>query len=178
MRKPLSVSIIMLVLAVASCSKEGPPLQTVHQVDLVRYSGTWYEIARLPVWFEKGLICVTATYTVRDDGRINVLNRGKLESNMSQGREAHGIARVVSLSEPGVFEVSFFRPFWGDYRIIELDPDYRYVLVGTIDRSCLWILSRDMTLDRAVYDRLVARGRETGFDVDKLYRTPQICPKQ
>mgnify|MGYP001342177783 CR=1 FL=1 len=178
MRNFFFVFIIMSAVVASSCGENGPPLETAGRVDILRYCGTWYEIARIPNSFEKGLVCVTATYTLGDDGRINVLNRGKLEFNRSKGREAHGIARVVNRAEPGVLEVSFFRPFWGDYSIIELDPEYRYALVGTRNRRYLWILSREMSLEQPVYDRLIARARETGFDVDRLYRTPQICPER
>ena len=172
MKKHIYMLAFYFVLA---CGTEGPPLATVKQVDLSKYGGTWYEIARLPNSFEKGLVCVSATYRVKADGYVEVVNRGRPESDTSREKDIKGMARVPDPLEPGRLEVSFFRPFWGDYRIIDLDPDYRYALVGTINRRYLWILAREPAIDETVYSRLVSRGRETGFNVDMLYRTPQKC---
>ncbi len=152
-------------------------LRVVPQVDYGRYNGTWYEIARLPNRFQK--ICagdVTATYSGRADGLIDVVNRCR-EANGSF-REAAGVARPVKGQPSSVLKVRFAPAFlsflpmvWGDYQIIELGPDYEYAVVGSPSRSYLWVLSRKPTLEADVYQKLVAGARSQGFKVSDLVRT-------
>jgi len=101
-----------------------PPLRTVSQVQLERYVGTWYEIASFPQSFQRGCTATTATYAIRQDGEIDVLNRCRKESLDGKEDSAQGRARVVDRSTNAKLEVSFFRPFWGDYWIIDLGPSY------------------------------------------------------
>lgn len=151
-----------------------PPLATVEHVDLSRYLGTWYEIASYPQRFQAGCTATTATYSLRDDGTIDVLNRcrkGGLDGKLD---EAKGRARVVDEATQAKLEVSFFGPFWGDYWIIDLDPEgYRYAVVGHPGRDYLWILSREPTLAPDVYEGILARLQEQRYDTSRLVKTLQ-----
>jgi apolipoprotein D and lipocalin family protein len=156
----------------------GPPA-TQDWVDLARYAGRWYEIARLPNRFQERCAGdVAATYTLRADGRVTVLN----ECRKSDGSIAHaeGVARRAEEAGPASrlkvrfapAWLSFLPLVWGDYWILELDPDYRHALVGDPSRKYLWILSRTPELDDAEYASLVAAAARKGFDVGGLRRTP------
>lgn len=139
---------------------------TVKQVDLSRYIGTWYEIAKIPNSFQKQCARnTTATYTLRDDGRIDVIN--KCTKSDSSVDEAKGIARVVDTTTNSKLEVSFVRIlgiqlFWGDYWIIGLDDNYRYAIVGTPSRKYGWILCRTPVLSpedmKAAFEILKTQG--------------------
>jgi apolipoprotein D and lipocalin family protein len=150
-----------------------PPLQTVPKVDLQRYLGTWYELAAFPQSFQRGCTGTTASYALREDGQLEVLNRCRLGTLDGQEKVATGRARVVDEQTNAKLEVSFFRPFWGDYWVIQLDPDYRYVVVGHPSRDYLWILSRTPTIDQALYDSIVAKLEAEGYPLDRLVRTEQ-----
>ena len=150
-----------------------PELQTVSHVDLNRYLGTWYDIASFPQRFQKGCTGSTATYTIRDDGDIDVVNRCRLNSLDGKEKMANGRARVVDKATNAKLKVSFFRPFWGDYWIIDLGQNYEYAVVGHPSRDYLWILSRTPTIDPAVYDEVIGRLKEQGYAVQRLNRTLQ-----
>jgi apolipoprotein D and lipocalin family protein len=150
-----------------------PPLETVAHVDLSRYVGTWYEIASFPQSFQRGCTATTATYTLREDGDIDVLNRCRDGSLDGKERSALGRARVVDRATNAKLEVSFFRPFWGDYWIIDLADDYTYAVVGHPGRDYLWILARTPTMADATYQSIVARLRAQGYDTSRLVRTLQ-----
>ena len=153
-----------------------PPLRTVDYVDLGRYAGTWYEIAAFPQRFEAGCTGTTATYTARPDGRIEVVNRCFKGSLRGKEKSAKGIARVVDSTTNAKLKVSFFRPFWGDYWIIDLGPNYEYAVVGHPGREYLWILSRSSSMDRPTYDTIVARLNEQHYETGRLVRTVQGPP--
>ncbi len=148
-------------------------LRTVPRVDLGRYVGTWYDIASFPQRFQAGCAGTTATYTLRDDGAIDVLNRCLDGSLDGEERAAKGIARVVDRETNAKLEVSFFRPFWGDYWIIDLGEAYDYAVVGHPSRDYLWILSRTPTLPDALYAAILARLVEQGYETERLRRTVQ-----
>jgi apolipoprotein D and lipocalin family protein len=149
------------------------PLKTVPRVDLDRYLGTWYDIASFPQRFQQGCTGTTATYTKRPDGQIDVLNRCRKEALDGKEDAARGRARVVDSTTNAKLKVSFFRPFWGDYWIIDLGSNYEFAVVGHPSRDYLWILSRTPTMDAAVYDGIIARLRAQGYEVDRLNRTLQ-----
>ena len=151
-----------------------PPLQTVAHVDLPRYLGTWYEIANFPQSFQRGCTATTATYTLRADGDIDVLNRCHKDSIDGEVKSALGRARVVERSTNAKLEVSFFRPFWGDYWIIDLAGDYSYAVVGHPGRDYLWILARSPTIPEATYETIVTRLQSQGYETSRLVRTLQI----
>lgn len=166
-------TLMLLSFLGVGCGKNDP-LPTVDKVDLNRYAGTWYEIARLPNTFEEGLKCVTATYTLLDDGRVGVTNKGVNEST-GELDVAEGKARVPDDDFPGQLRVVFFWPFGGDYYIIDLDQDYRYALVGAPDRNYLWILGRDKALDSEILARLVDKAKELGFPTEQLIYPLHDC---
>jgi apolipoprotein D and lipocalin family protein len=151
-------------------------VKVIGYVDLKRYTGTWYEIARFPNSFERGLKCATATYTLQDDGRITVLNKGQKINNPSETKQARGIAWVPDKTYPAKLKVRFFWPFSGDYWILALDPSYRFVLVGDPSRKYLWILSRTKKMDESDYRHLLGKAKENGFDIAKLMLVEQNCP--
>lgn len=150
-----------------------PTLLTVDHVDLQHYLGTWYEIAAFPQRFQKGCTGSMASYTLRDGGEIEVLNRCRKGSLDGEEKVAKGRARVVDRATNAKLKVSFFRPFWGDYWIIDLGADYEYAVVGHPSRDYLWILSRTATMDSAVYDGIIMRLRAQGYEVERLNRTLQ-----
>jgi apolipoprotein D and lipocalin family protein len=150
-----------------------PELQTVAHVDLNRYSGTWYEIATIPQGFQRGCTASQATYGLRDDGEIEVLNRCRQGSLDGPERFARGRARIVDSATNAKLTVSFFRPFWGDYWIIDLGKNYEYSVVGHPTRDYLWILSRTPTMEPDVYDAIVGRAAAQGYETQRLVRTQQ-----
>jgi len=150
-----------------------PPLQTVAKVDLSRYTGTWYEIASYPQRFQKGCTNTTATYTLRDDGEIGVVNRCRKGSLEGEEDSAEGRARVVDATTNAKLEVTFFRPFWGDYWIIDLGENYEYAVVGHPGRDYLWILSRTPTMEESVYQGILNRLQTKGYPLDRLQKTLQ-----
>lgn len=171
---PLRWCLIFLIGLPAGCgSKEYLP--TVEEVDLERYAGLWYEIARLPNRFERNLKCVTAEYTLMDNGKIQVTNRGVDRDNPDDKSEANGTARVPDADFPGQLRVVFFWPFGGDYYLIELDENYQHALVGSPDREYLWILAREKNLDQNTLENLRNSAKELGFPVDQLHYPAHDC---
>ncbi len=173
--KPLAI--LASLAALAGCSgrttehPKPPPLETVSHVDLARYVGTWFEIASFPQKFQRGCVATTATYTIRKDGDIDVLNRCRKDSLDGEEKSALGRARVVDRATNAKLEVSFFRPFWGDYWIVDLGADYEYAVVGHPSRDYLWILCRTPTMPEATYEGILARLKSQGYDPSRLKRT-------
>jgi len=133
-----------------------------------RYLGKWYEVARLDHSFERGLSKVSASYSLRDDGGIRVINRG-YDAQKQQWKEAEGKAYFVNGPDQGYLKVSFFGPFYGAYIVVELDHDnYQYSLVSGPDKSYLWILSRTPQMNQETQNRLVKKAASLGFDTSKL----------
>ncbi len=151
---------------------QAAPPQVVAQVDLARYMGTWHEIAKFPNRFQRGCGCTTATYALRPDGKVAVVNRCRGVDGSP--KLAKGWAKVVDPAVPAKLKVTFFWPFFGDYWILALDPDYRHVLVGTPNRKYLWILARTPRMEESAYLALVQKARDQGFPVERLVRT-EIC---
>lgn len=150
-----------------------PVLQTVPHVDLGRYVGTWYEIANFPQRFQRGCTATTATYILRSDGQIDVVNRCRKGSLEGPEKVARGRARVADFSTNAKLEVSFFWPFWGDYWIIDLGGSYEYAVVGHPSRDYLWILSRTPTMEPDLYAAIVCRLQAQGYQTDHLQKTTQ-----
>jgi len=164
-------------MSIFSIFSGSPPtaVKAVGYVDLNRYTGTWYEIARFPNSFERGLKCVTATYTLRKDGRITVLNKGHKIDDPSVIKQSQGIAWVPDKTYPSKLKVRFFWPFAGDYWILALDPSYRFALVGDTSLKYLWVLSRTKKMEDAGYRHLLETAKEQGFDISKLMLVEQNC---
>jgi apolipoprotein D and lipocalin family protein len=148
-------------------------LRTVDHVDVKKYMGTWFEIAKLPQRFEKGLVGITANYTLLPDGKVEVLNSGYKEDFNGKLKTIKGKAWVADTATNAKLKVSFFWPFAGNYWIIELGKDYEYAVVGDESRKYLWILSRTPQMNEALYNELLKRTQEKGFDISKLEKVPQ-----
>lgn len=154
--------------------KNYPPLSVHPYVNLERYVGEWYEIARLPTWFERKCYGGTkATYTRRTDGKINVLNTCREGSLNGKIRAVRGKATVADKTTQAKLNVQFFWPFQGNYWIIEVGDNYQYALVGEPSRKYLWILSRTPQLDLFTVERLISRAQSLCFDTQKLLFTRQ-----
>lgn len=152
-------------------------LPTVPTLNLARYAGVWHEIARLPSWFQRRCAGpAQATYTLRDDGNLQVHN--SCQTDKGDALNADGIGEAASPEHPGQLRVSFAPAWlralgigWGDYWILALADDYTWSLVGTRDRKYLWILARHPTLDQATTQRLVERAQSLGYPVEALQFT-------
>jgi len=146
------------------------PLATVASVDLARYAGTWFEAARTPNWFQKNCAAdVRAIYTVEGPARLRVVNQCRVASGKTS--IAKGRAKVGASTAK--LRVSFFWPFFGDYWVLELDPEYRWVVVGEPERKNLWILTREQNPPEELVQRLTELAAKKGYDVSKLVRTPR-----
>jgi apolipoprotein D and lipocalin family protein len=166
-----STLLISIILFFASCANKYPPLKTVKKVDIDKYLGTWYEIARYEHFFEKGCKNVSANYTLRDDNKIKVVNScQKIDTN--EKKKAIGVAYATNESNSKL-KVSFFRPFYGDYWILMLDKDYKYALIGEPSRKYLWILSRTKKLDKETLNKILDTLPTLGYTKDKLIWTIQ-----
>ena len=171
----LSFPLILVLLYGCSVSKEMSTefIPAVKSFDLQRFLGTWYEVARLPHSFENGLDKVTATYTLRDDGKIRVLNKG-FDTAKGEWKEANGKARIKDPAAGAFLEVSFFWIFYADYKVIELDTaNYSYAMVTSSSKKYLWILSRTPYLDDTIYDTLIRKADEWGFNSSMIYKVLQ-----
>jgi len=171
----IRAAIILLIMGTNFISKPTQNLSTVKEVDIQKYAGQWYEIGRLPNSFEKGLECVTATYTLKNNGKIGVLNQGHSLKKPGKISTAKGTAWVPDEAYPGRLKVSFFWPFAGDYYIISLDDNYSYALVGDPSRKYLWVLSRTKLLDNTIYAELLEIARNKGFDIEQMITVNQEC---
>ena len=171
------IPLILSALLLFSC-KSRKPLSTVQNLDLQQYEGTWYEIAKLPNSFEKDLTCVSATYTIKENGKIEVFNTGKKTNGEQVWKTIKGTATVPDKSQPGRLKVTFFWPFAGDYYVIDVAQVYSYALVGSPNRRYLWILARTRALDETIYAQLVKLANEKGFPIDKIEAMDQSCEIQ
>ena len=162
---------LSIVLTGCSMKNRTDEIPAVSNFELPRYMGTWYEIARYPHSFEKGLHYVTADYSVRSDGKIRVLNRGVNEKG--KVRVAEGVAVPNGKTGTGELKVSFFRPFYGAYRVIYLSPDYDLAIVTSSTKDYLWILSRRKQLTEKEKMLCLEKLAEWGFDPAKLIMVDQ-----
>lgn len=178
MRISLIATMLILGAALPSAADQAP-LRVVSAVDLNRYAGTWYEVARLPNRFQSKCAGeVVARYTLRPDGRITVANSCRQSDGTTT--DATGVARRVEGQPTSILEVRFAPAFlsflpavWGDYQVIALGEAYDHAVVGTPDRKFLWILSRTPQLDPGLYQRLLAQATAQGFDTAKVVPTRQ-----
>ena len=164
MNKKLTILPMLVALMGCSTVPSTDDIPVVKGFDAARYMGTWYEIARLPKWFERDLDNVTATYAL-EEGTLKITNRGWRDG---EEKVSTAVGHFAGAADEGAFRISFFRPFYGDYRIIWLSPDYDLALVTGEDRSSLWILARTATIPVERRDMLVKMASDWGFDVSKL----------
>jgi apolipoprotein D and lipocalin family protein len=183
---PARLRAIALVFAVGLAAAPGSvgqdrPVQTVAKVDLSRYVGEWFEIARFPNRFQRQCLGdVRAVYAIRQDGRLDVVNRCRTNDGAT---EARGVARVVDSRSAAKLKVrfapavlSFLPAVWGDYWVVGLAPDYSWATVGSPDRKYLWILGRTSSIGKEAYAAALEAARSNGFDVARLIRTEQAGP--
>jgi apolipoprotein D and lipocalin family protein len=183
-RSCAAITVIAMSVMLMNCADIGSrePLSTVSSVDLDRYAGTWYEIARLPMWFQRYCVDSKATYTRRPDGSIGVHN--ECVTDKGDIDKVDGMATVIDTKTNARLAVVFENWFAelvgssreGNYWILDLDPEYRTALVGTPNRRYLWILSRTHILDEATYLRLVKKAEQLGFSVSDLIRAKRHPP--
>lgn len=157
-----------------ACQSMAPPPAVVASVDLERYAGTWYEIASYPQIFQRGCVATQARYSLREDGRLGVVNECRDGDFDGDVRRVEGIAWVDDPARSAAkLRVRFFWPFSGAYWVIALDEDYQHAVVASPDRDALWILSRTRTMDAPTYAALLEHIEAQGFDLVRLRRTPQ-----
>ncbi len=160
--------LVFLILLIPGCAGIPDGVEAVKNFDAERYMGKWYEIARLENRFEEGLTRVTAFYRLRDDGGIDVINRG-YDWREKTWEQAEGRGYFVGDRDVGQLKVTFFWPFYSGYNVIRLDHEnYLYALVCGSDRSYLWILARKPFLERGVIEELVDYATSRGFDTGEL----------
>jgi apolipoprotein D and lipocalin family protein len=158
----------MALLLSAGCTGIPEGVTPVDNFKMDRYLGKWYEIARFDHSFERGLTRVTATYSLREDGAVRVLNRGYSEAE-GAWKEAEGKASFVQRPDQGYLKVSFFGPFYASYIVFELDHEnYQYALVSGPDKSYLWILARSRDMESGLKAGLMAKAAALGFDTGRL----------
>ncbi len=157
-----------ICMLISGCTSVPENVRPVEGVELPRYLGTWYEIARFDHSFERGLSEVTATYSMREDGGVRVINKGYSQKK-GEWDEAEGKAYFVSNSSTGHLKVSFFGPFYASYVIMALDKEnYEYALITGPDKDYLWILARTPSLPKKTVDMLIAIAEKAGYDTSKL----------
>lgn len=163
--------LFLFAFLISACSSKNPPLATVEKVELNKYLGTWYEIARYEHYFEKDCKNVTANYSMFDEQIIKVVNKC---TNINTNEKKEATARAYAVDDTNSkLKVSFFRPFYGDYWVLVLDKNYEYVVVGTPSREYLWILARTSKIDEKLKNELLEKIKTLGFDTQKLIWTIQ-----
>lgn len=174
LKRRFILSCLLAGLGAAHAAQEPAPLPTVAAVDLQRYAGAWYEIALLPNRFQKQCVADTQARYRIDGDRVEVINRCRTAKGEVDRTAGH--AKSVEGSANAKLRVTFFWPFYGNYWVLDLDPDYQQVLIGEPGRKYAWVLSRTPQLDEAVLQRLLGRAAELGFDRTAFQRTPQTQP--
>ena len=178
MKKKFAEGFIALVTGIvfSGCAGSTSDIAAVTDFQPEKYMGVWYEIVRLPHYFERGLDYVQAEYTLKPDGMIQVVNSGQ------RNGEQRRIVGKAKLKDPkvrpltGELRVSFFGPFYSDYRIIELAPDYSYAVVTGSNRDYLWVLSRQPSMPKEPLQKILDRLKELGFKIDLLEYPRQTPP--
>lgn len=167
---------ILLLFSITGCSakngKDNLVKTTVQEFDINKYLGQWYEIGRFPHSFEKDLVGVTATYVLKEDGKIEVINQGFLKTLNGELKIAKGKAKLTD--EIGKLKVSFFLFFYAEYNILELDgKEYQWALVGSSTPGYLWILSRKPEMPDELYQVILNKAKARGYDISGIYKVPQ-----
>lgn len=164
--------LLVLLLGCVGCVKKPNNIQPVTNFDVNQYVGKWYEIARLDNRFEKGMTYVYAEYSLQPNGSLKVVNSG-FKPEKEQRVEAKGVAKFVNNPDVGYLKVSFFRPFYGEYVVFRLDPDYQYAYVSSNSTKYLWLLARTPSLPETVKQDFIEAAQELGVDPKKIIWTQQ-----
>ena len=170
------ITFIFIANSFVSCkpSKTMIDNTVVKELNIQKYLGTWYEIACYDHSFERGLVGVTANYSMRDDGKIKVINSGYKNSLEGEFSQAVGKAKIPDLNNyPAKLKVSFFLFFYGDYYVMELDKDYQWAVIGSSSDKYLWILNREPQMEEKLYNELLNKIQKRGYDVSKLIKVEQ-----
>lgn len=172
----LTASLMGAALLLGACIPSGPVGNAAvpeprKPVELQRYLGDWFEIARYEASFQRGCEAVTASYSLRPDGDIRVVNSCRQDSPTGPARSAEAVAKPVEGAQGAKLKVSFFGPFYGDYWVLDRAPDYSWSIVGEPSGRYLWILSRTPKLSEAKVQALIARAQALGYDTALLRRT-------
>ncbi len=170
-----AIFIIALLFSINACKGQNKMIDktVVKELDIERYLGKWYEIARYNHTFERGLVGVTAFYARQGDGKIKVVNSGYKGTLKGQKSEAVGKAKIPDPKFPSKLKVSFFWIFYADYFVLELDKNYQWAIIGSSSDNYLWILSRTPQMDKGRYNELLTRLTSRGYDVNKLIGVEQ-----
>ena len=168
MKRYLITGIISSVAAALTGCGSTSDISAVQNFEPDRYMGTWYEIARLPQYFERDLDEVKAQYTPNDDGTVKVVNSGMKDGRPKSITGKAKFKNPDAKPQTGELRVSFFWPFYSDYRIIELAPDYSYAVVTAGSRDYLWVLARKPTMEKTQLDGILNRAKALGFELDEL----------
>lgn len=154
-----------------SCSVKVPENVTVvKNFDVEKYAGNWYEIARFDFKYEKDMKNVSATYTLNEDGSIQVVNKG-YDFIKNEWKEVKGKAKFVGDEDKAALKVSFFGPFYSGYNVVAMEPNYENVLVFGESNDYIWILSRNKTIPENIKTKFLAKAKEAGYDLDRLVWT-------
>jgi len=173
-RNIISVFVAALIFASTAYAAPKDPLDLVSSLDLERYLGRWYEIARYQHSFEKDLVGATAEYSLRSDGRVDVVNSGFKKTLDGTLSSVKALAWRPDEAKPGALKVRFFGLFTSDYLVFGLDEkDYSWALVGNDSRKFLWFLSRTPTVSDELWGKMRAIAEAQGYDLSKLYEVPQ-----
>lgn len=163
------IILVCIMLGLGSCRADNGNQKidnsTIETLDVARFMGKWYEIARYDHRFEKDMTNVSATYTLLDNGRIEVLNAGYKNGEY---KEIKGKAKQPNPDDPGKLKVSFFQWFYSDYYILDIAPDYSHVIIGSSTDKYLWIMSREPVLPDNILSELIEKIRQRGYDTDRL----------
>lgn len=171
-RRILLVSLMLGLFGFWGCKTTESDLKTVDSVDLERYLGKWHELGRYPNRFQKGCTCSMAEYEIKPDGNIKVTNTCVTDGGK---KEAIGTAFVVEGTNNSKLKVQFQWPFKGDYWILQLAPDYSYVVVGSPSRDYLWVLARETSLPQTVMDEIVKEIKLAGFKPEQIVWETTAC---
>lgn len=166
----------LLIIFISACANSKPMVntETVKKLEIDKFLGQWYEIARYPHSFEKDLVGVTATYSMREDGKIKVLNQGYKNTLNGELKTAEGKAKIPDKNDPSKLKVSFFWFFYADYLVMELDSEnYQWAVIGSSSPNYLWILSRTPQMEKDLYMDLLQKIEKRGYDTSKLLLVEQ-----
>jgi len=170
-----AIFIIALLFFINVCKSQNKMIDktVVKELDIEKYLGKWYEISRYDHSFERGLVGVTAFYSYREDGKIKVVNSGFKKTLTGPKSEAIGKAKIPDPNMPMKLKVSFFWFFYGDYFVLELDKNYQWAIIGSSSDKYLWILSRTPQIEKSLYNELLNKITNRGYDVNKLIQVEQ-----
>ena len=167
-----ALTLVMVCMIPVSCSAQKFNNTPVDKLDTGRYLGKWYEIARFDHSFERDMHYAKATYTLNDDGTIKVVNAG-----IRKGKFKQSVGKAKLTARPGLLRVSFFGPFYSDYRVLMVADDYSYALVGSGSRDYLWILSRTPSLPDSILNEVLMEAMVRGYDPANLIWVQQKAPE-